>query len=203
MRERKPSSVSLSKEDLKAPITDAVIVYEAQPRLEDCLREDDRKVLPVCMDEFVRQEPAPLAKQEAATSEYQSEHEDSFEFPDLLGSESSFNDIGGKAKSETFQDNKSGLTFATLSEVSPNYPEEEKVPLVVAKKSAAPAVAEVKSNAMIPPPESAKELVTAIASEAVAQLSKAKISLPTGTSLVPAASGTDESDPKEPSIQTP
>lgn len=82
---------------------------------------------------------------------------------------------------------ESGLTFATLSGVCPEYPEEKAEPVVVARKSAAPSEA---SNLHASNPSVAnsktQELVTAIASEAVAQLAKAKINLPAGTSLMPA-----------------
>ena len=189
------------------------------------------KTVPVGMDEFISPSLSSAACEdktkelEDVDEEEEDEGEndnfgDSNDFPDLLESGNGFNfgKFSSKRRRNKLQKDESGLTFATLSGVTPEYPKEEKemkteshqqseppqVPIVVARKSVAPAEIKLENEphaAAVPSapgprltfnpaqlPPNAQHLVQAIASEAVAQLAKARINLPAGTLLVPAES---------------
>ena len=197
-------TISLSVDDLMQYAQPAS--YEQQAAdLEERLTEGASTTVPVGMDEFMMPEPQTrlvkspnsltLPKQQKGENEADP-HNDSGEFPDLLDSDIDYNKFSARAGIAKVKQDETGLTFATLSGVCPEYPK--------AKKSA-PAPEPVRTE--IPPAEGkpvetttaedadrkqTQDLVTALASEAVAQLAKANITLPAGTCLVPAASGGDE-----------
>ena len=161
------------------------------------------KFVPVCMDEF---NPAGLLPKEPVAG-----HNDSGEFPDLLDSESNlsmdYTKFGTANKYQVaphqtspsvLQEDETGLTFATLSGVNPEYsdlakvlPVKEDEPVVCARKSSVPVqLKQLKPVETVGLGEleagKTEALVTALATEAVAQLTKAQIKLPAGTCLIPA-----------------
>ena len=179
---------------------------QESPEFEDSLTDgaSATKFVPVCMDEF---NPASMMPKDPETS-----HNDSGEFPDLLDSESNLSMDYSKfgtvkyqvapnpqSSPALMQEDETGLTFATLSGVEYSSTDLAKVlpvkdePVVVARKSSVPVQAKAK-----PPveavglgladlePVKTEALVTALTTEAVAQLAKAQIKLPAGTCLVPA-----------------
>jgi hypothetical protein len=182
-------------------------LIQESPEFEDSLTDGAAtKFVPVCMDEF---NPAGML-----TKEPEPGHNDSGEFPDLLDSESNlsmdYTKFGNVNKYQVaphpqsspavLQEDETGLTFATLSGVKPEYsstdlanvlPVKEE-PVVVARKSSVPV--QVKQRPVeavglgVTEIEAGKTeaLVTALTTEAVAQLAKAQIKLPAGTCLVPA-----------------
>ena len=197
-------TISLSVDDLMQYAQPAS--YEQQAAdLEERLTEGASTTVPVGMDEFMMPEPQTqlvkspnsltLPKQQKGENEVDP-HNDSGEFPDLLDSDIDYNKFSARGGIAKVKQDETGLTFATLSGVCPEYPK--------AKKSA-PAPEPIRTE--MPPAEGkpvettsaedadmrqTQDLVTALASEAVAQLAKANITLPAGTCLVPAASGGDE-----------
>ena len=194
-------TISLSVDDLMQYAQPAS--YEQQAAdLEERLTEGASTTVPVGMDEFMMPEPRcqsarspschALSKQQKGESD-DDPHNDSGEFPDLLDSDIDYNKFSARGGIAKVKQDETGLTFATLSGVCPEYPK--------AKKSA-PAPEPVRQEA--PPPEDKRDeataaedadrkqtqdLVTALASEAKAQLEKEGFTLPAGTCLVPASGG--------------
>ena len=192
-------TISLSVDDLMQYAQPAS--YEQQAAdLEERLTEGASTTVPVGMDEFMMPEPRSqsarspvchaLSKQQKGESD-DDPHNDSGEFPDLLDSDIDYNKFSSRGGVAKVKQDETGLTFATLSGVCPEYPK--------AKKSA-PAPEPVRQEA--PPPEEkpdeataaedadrkqTQDLVTALASEAKAQLEKEGFTLPAGTCLVPAS----------------
>ncbi len=169
----------------------ASLIHEHHADLEERLTETATTTLPVGMDEFASERLSAGGQGRQAPA---SNLNDSGEYPDLLDSDSNIATLEyGKHSQEKSQDlsvnDESGLTFATLSGVSPDYPEgkkeekEEKPqrPVVVARKSVAPDPQDSIGKSKT------EEIMTALASEAAAQLAKANITLPAGTCLVPAS----------------
>ena len=200
-------TISLSVDDLMQYAQPTTSYEQQAADLEERLTEGASTTVPVGMDEFMMPEPQPqlvkspnsltlTPKGRQGESDDADPHNDSGEFPDLLDSDIDYNKFSTRAGIAKVKQDETGLTFATLSGVCPEYPK--------AKKSA-PAPEPVRTE--IPPEESVsvemttaedadrkqtQDLVTALASEAVAQLAKANITLPAGTCLVPAASGGNE-----------
>jgi hypothetical protein len=164
------------------------------------------------MDEF---NPAGMLNPIAKDPE--NSHNDSGEFPDLLDSESNlsmdytkfgtvnkYHPPHNQSSPAVLQEDETGLTFATLSGVKPEYSssdlakvlpiKEEEPNVVVARKSSVPVQMKPNQRTLesvglgLGDLEAGKTeaLVNALANEAVAQLTKAKIKLPAGTCLVPA-----------------
>lgn len=203
-------TISLSVDDLMQYAQPTTASYEQQAAdLEERLTEGASTTVPVGMDEFMMPEPrtqivkspnSSLTLPKQQKGEIESDpHNDSGEFPDLLDSDIDYNKFSARGGIAKVKQDETGLTFATLSGVCPEYPK--------AKKSA-PAPEPIKTE--VPPAEGrpletttaedadrrqTQDLVTALASEAVAQLAKANITLPAGTCLVPAAGG-DEGGPE-------
>ena len=161
------ATISLSMDDLMQyaqPVPDNVIHEENG--LEDKLTAGaTTKYVPLNMDEFIKTDSmgsggpgGHLSKtSESLPMGGPDAHNDSGEFPDLLDSESNLESLSYAAtrpKSEALkvhEDVESGLTFATLSGVKPDYPEGV-VPnenIVVARKSAAAPV--VKAESIVAP----------------------------------------------------
>ena len=200
-------------------------MFQEQPEFEDSLTDGTTtKFVPVCMDEFLRADGGDprnnpsLRGVPGHNKDPESSHNDSGEFPDLLDSESNLSMDYSKfgttvnkyhpphhaAQSSVLQEDETGLTFATLSGVKPEYSssdlakvlpqlkEDEPSNVVVARKSSVPVQMKATRTTMDSVSMSDLEadkteaLVNALASEAVAQLTKAKIKLPAGTCLVPA-----------------
>ena len=200
-------TISLSVDDLMQYAQPTTSYEQQAADLEERLTEGASTTVPVGMDEFMMPEPQPqlvkspnsltlTPKGRQGETDDADPHNDSGEFPDLLDSDIDYNKFSTRAGIAKVKQDETGLTFATLSGVCPEYPK--------AKKSA-PAPEPVRTE--IPPEESVsvemttaedvdrkqtQDLVTALASEAVAQLAKANITLPAGTCLVPAASGGNE-----------
>ena len=197
-------TISLSVDDLMQYAQPAS--YEQQAAdLEERLAEGASTTVPVGMDEFMMPEPRTpparspdspsLPKQEKGEEEGDP-HNDSGEFPDLLDSDIDYNKFSARAGSAKVKEEETGLTFATLSGVCPEYPKAKKSapapePPRVEISAAEGTVADA-AGAEDADRKQTQDLVTALASEAVAQLAKANITLPAGTCLVPAASGGDE-----------
>jgi hypothetical protein len=186
--------------------------FQEQTEYEDSLTESTTKFVPVCMDEF---NPAGMLNPIAKDPE--NSHNDSGEFPDLLDSESNlsmdytkfgtvnkYHPPHNQSSPAVLQEDETGLTFATLSGVKPEYSssdlakvlpiKEEEPNVVVARKSSVPVQMKPNQRTLesvglgLGDLEAGKTeaLVNALANEAVAQLTKAKIKLPAGTCLVPA-----------------
>ena len=186
------------------------------------MTEGATKFVPVCMDEFLRADGHSAAGNSVKVDPESSQN-DSGEFPDLLDSESNlsmdytkFGTTTNKyhpphhgPQSAVLQEDETGLTFATLSGVKPEYSssdlakaiavKEEPANIVVARKSSVPVQTKPATTTSTRTLESVsmsglgdleqgktEALVNALASEAVAQLTKAQIKLPAGTCLVPA-----------------
>ncbi len=207
-----PDTISLSMDDLMqygtpnasataVPAASTSLIHEHHANLEERLTETATATLPVSLDEFAEgASPATVGRARQGGGGRRSVHNDSGEFPDLLDSDSNLaEEFGSKFRRPSSsssssegqsRDKESGLTFATLSGVSPEYPdgkrpqaeEEPRVPLVVARKSVAP-------DPSLEPKGKTKtqEIITALASQAAEELAKANITLPAGTCLVPAA----------------
>ena len=212
-------TISLSMDELMQYATPApnassssTLIHEHHADLEERLTETATTTLPVGMDEFnmaanvaPSATPSKLPDPSGNLKERPDPRNDSGDFPDLLDSENDIADLeykkfdnNTKASPEPMVNEESGLTFTTLSGVSPEYPEgkgeeqqekSSKAPVVVARKSVAPDPTHEPSNNT-----KTEEIIKALASEAAAQLAKANITLPAGTCLVPAspAGGTGE-----------
>jgi hypothetical protein len=211
------ATISLSMDDLMQyaqPVPDNVIHDDQNNGLEDKLAEGATKFVPLNMDEFIVNAHQHEQAQHNKQNEHHHHHEvitgdlhanDSGEFPDLLDSESNLESLSSvnlvtatRSKPDALhEDHESGLTFATLSGVKPEYPDgvQRKDNVVVARKSsAAPLIpkSEAVGNNAGGNNEVAgggqvrtEDIVHVLANEAISQLSKAQIKLPAGTCLVP------------------
>ena len=217
------ATISLSVDDLMqyAQPMPRSAVKGQHPELEERYAEvTSNKILPVSMEEFVSEnldKTQPSSKDHDASN---NPHNDSGEFPDLLDCGSNLASISSQnlnvpnnstPPQERIQDD-TGLTFATLSGVKPEYPqgndltkqstsslqasgENTKPNIVIAKKSSAPTPSPMLTQDSAEPNQNVvMNINMATSSDSSLTISptvdpnatQSQISLPAGTCIVPA-----------------
>ena len=216
------ATISLSVDDLMQyaqPMPRTAV--KGHPELEERYADvTNNKILPVSMEEFASEN---LGKTQSGSKEHDASnnpHNDSGEFPDLLDCGSNLASISTQKfnlpsnstpPQERIQDD-TGLTFATLSGVKPEYPQSNdlnkesstslqsgedstKPKIVIAKKSSAPTPSPVLSQDSV---DSTKTIAmnvgmtapcdngSTISTTTDQSATQSQISLPAGTCIVPA-----------------